>query len=59
MNPILNETYTFLFALLEELAEVFDDDVLHIGGDEVVHGTAYLNHTTTLIIKPSMLGRQR
>ena len=34
VNPILEETYTFLDTFFAEMAELFDDEFLHIGGDE-------------------------
>lgn len=34
VNPILEETYAFLDVLFGEMAELFDDEFLHIGGDE-------------------------
>jgi hexosaminidase len=35
MDPTREETYTFLDALLGELAELFPDPYVHVGGDEV------------------------
>lgn len=35
MNPILNSTYEFLFQFLQEVAHVFPDQDVHVGGDEV------------------------
>ena len=34
VNPILEETYTFLDTFFAEMAELFDDEFMHIGGDE-------------------------
>jgi hexosaminidase len=34
VNPILEDTYAFLDSFFTEMAEVFDDEFLHIGGDE-------------------------
>lgn len=34
LNPIKPETYTFLDAFLKEMAALFTDDYIHIGGDE-------------------------
>lgn len=34
-NPTLNDTYTFLAALYAEVAAVFPDAYMHVGGDEV------------------------
>ena len=34
VNPIIEETYTFLDAFFAEMAELFDDEFMHIGGDE-------------------------
>ena len=35
LNPARNETYTFLWQLLREAAQVFPDTYVHLGGDEV------------------------
>ncbi len=34
VNPILEETYTFLDSFFAEMSQLFDDEFLHIGGDE-------------------------
>jgi hexosaminidase len=34
VNPITEETYRFLDTFFAEMAELFDDDFMHIGGDE-------------------------
>jgi hexosaminidase len=34
VNPIIEETYVFLDIFFEEMAELFDDEFIHIGGDE-------------------------
>ncbi len=34
VNPIIEETYTMLDSFFGEMAELFDDEFLHIGGDE-------------------------
>ena len=34
INPIIEETYTFLDTFFAEMAELFDDEFMHIGGDE-------------------------
>ena len=35
MNPARNETYELLWSLLLEVAAVFPDMYIHLGGDEV------------------------
>ncbi|XP_019741675.1 beta-hexosaminidase subunit beta isoform X2 [Hippocampus comes] len=35
VNPILNSTYDFMRRLFREVAAVFPDDYVHLGGDEV------------------------
>ena len=34
VNPTIERTYEFLDAFLAEMAELFDDEFIHIGGDE-------------------------
>jgi hexosaminidase len=34
VNPIIEETYEFLDVFFAEMAELFDDEFMHIGGDE-------------------------
>ncbi len=34
IDPTIEETYVFLDAFFAEMAELFDDDFIHIGGDE-------------------------
>jgi len=34
INPTIEKTYEFLDALFAEMAELFDDEFIHIGGDE-------------------------
>jgi hexosaminidase len=34
VNPTIEKTYEFLDAFFAEMAELFDDDFIHIGGDE-------------------------
>jgi hexosaminidase len=34
VNPTIEKTYEFLDAFLAEMAELFDDEFIHIGGDE-------------------------
>ncbi|VDO02386.1 unnamed protein product [Rodentolepis nana] len=35
LNPIKNVTYNFVGSLLAEITNVFPDNALHLGGDEV------------------------
>ena len=35
MNPVEQKTFVFLDKFIEELREVFKDEFLHLGGDEV------------------------
>ncbi|XP_033109419.1 beta-hexosaminidase subunit beta-like [Anneissia japonica] len=37
INPIKNETYTFVRNLFREIVEVFSDDFVHLGADEVTY----------------------
>ncbi len=34
VNPVIQETYVFLDTFFSEMAELFDDEFIHIGGDE-------------------------
>lgn len=35
INPTIDENYDFIFSLFEEIVEVFPDQYIHLGGDEV------------------------
>lgn len=35
INPVLNSTYTFLSGLYKEIIDLFPDNYLHLGGDEI------------------------
>ncbi|XP_075694371.1 beta-hexosaminidase subunit beta isoform X2 [Rhinoderma darwinii] len=35
INPIINETYNFIYKLFNEVSQVFPDQYVHLGGDEV------------------------
>ncbi len=42
IDPTLESTWTFLEAFFTEVAQVFPDDYIHLGGDEVERETWYV-----------------
>ena len=48
MNPTKNSTYSTLWLLLREAAQVFPDSYLHLGGDEVPFDCWQVNYFTSL-----------
>ncbi len=38
LNPALRETYTFMYAVIDQLCELFPGALIHMGGDEVPAG---------------------
>ncbi|NSZ19367.1 beta-N-acetylhexosaminidase [Agrobacterium vitis] len=39
LNPAIEQTYVFLGKVLDEMAELFPSDLVHVGGDEVAANT--------------------
>ncbi len=48
LDPTQPFTYTLLEGFLRDMAEVFDDKYLHLGGDEVVFGCWQENNAVTV-----------
>ncbi|XP_075741362.1 beta-hexosaminidase subunit beta-like [Rhipicephalus microplus] len=58
LNPTLNSTFVFLHHLLAEVARLFPDDYLHLGGDGL-HLDCWKSdkEIATYLLKMSISGR--
>lgn len=50
MNPAKQSTFDFIEALLEEVVQLFPDEYLHIGGDEVGYSCWLSNPMIRLLV---------
>lgn len=57
INPIVNETYDFMRKLLKEVGEVFPDQYIHLGGDEVGFECWESNPNITQYLKENNITR--